>query len=213
MIDGSPLHAADLDCAIQSPINEDLQTAQSPRKNPRASAAADSAPRYQFVSFWDRWSSHEGTGLIWHLFRTLPALRARVMWRLSRPLYMVRTFIGIHRREQSTELGGLRCLRYAIRMVRALVAVLIWCAPLYPQSTQALLAGTVTDSISGLAIGNAPVSCRSAAGGEAIPGRTALSGRFTFAALSPGTVCDSRGCSWISIARAAPIGPADCRAA
>ena len=67
----------------------------------------------------------------------------------------------------------------------ALLAILT-AAPLHAQSTQAYLAGTIADSITGLAVVNASVSCRNWNSATPISGRGGLSGRFTFAALSPG---------------------------
>ncbi len=66
------------------------------------------------------------------------------------------------------------------------VLLLVAAVPLHAQSTQAYLAGNITDSITGLAIANASISCRSLNSDVTIPGRSSLSGRFTFAALSPG---------------------------
>ena len=63
---------------------------------------------------------------------------------------------------------------------------LVSAIPFHAQTTQAYLSGSVTDSITGMAIPGASISCLSLNSGVAIPGRTAISGRFTFAALSPG---------------------------
>ena len=73
-------------------------------------------------------------------------------------------------------------------MARCALPTILFCrhAAFYPQSTQAYLAGTVADSITGIAIGSASISCRNWNSATAIPGRTGASGRFTFAALSPG---------------------------
>ncbi len=55
------------------------------------------------------------------------------------------------------------------------------------QSTQAYLTGTADDSVSGHSIPNATISCRGLASSAALPGQTDAAGRFTFAALSPGS--------------------------
>jgi hypothetical protein len=55
------------------------------------------------------------------------------------------------------------------------------------QSTQAYLTGTADDSVSGRRITGATVSCLGIENSSAIPGKTDATGRFTFAALSPGS--------------------------
>lgn len=81
-------------------------------------------------------------------------------------------------------------LKFSKHMRRRLsltaVSVLAAVMPIHAQSTQAYLTGSVTDSITGLAIASASISCHSLNSGAAIPERSSASGRFTFAALSPG---------------------------
>ena len=72
------------------------------------------------------------------------------------------------------------------RCLSLTIVALLLAHPSHAQTTQAYLSGTVTDSITGLAVPIASVSCLSLGSGVAIPGHTSLSGRFTFAALSPG---------------------------
>ncbi len=67
-----------------------------------------------------------------------------------------------------------------------LLALLLVAAPLHPQSTQAYLAGAIADSITGRAIAAASISCQNLTGAAPIPARSSASGRFSFAALSPG---------------------------
>jgi Carboxypeptidase regulatory-like domain/TonB-dependent Receptor Plug Domain len=54
------------------------------------------------------------------------------------------------------------------------------------QSTQAYLTGTADDSVSGRRVAGATVSCLGIETSAALPGTTDATGRFTFAALSPG---------------------------
>ena len=52
---------------------------------------------------------------------------------------------------------------------------LVSAIPFHAQTTQAYLSGSVTDSITGMAIPGASISCLSLNSGVAIPGRTAIS--------------------------------------
>jgi len=74
-----------------------------------------------------------------------------------------------------------------IRIGRIAALLLLTPFPVTAQSTQAYLTGTADDSVSGHSIPNATISCRGLASSAALPGHTDAGGRFTFAALSPGS--------------------------
>jgi outer membrane receptor protein involved in Fe transport len=74
-----------------------------------------------------------------------------------------------------------------IRTGRLAALLLLMPQAAIAQSTQAYLTGTADDSVSGQSIPNATISCRGLASSADLPGHTDTAGRFTFAALSPGS--------------------------